>query len=86
MLHKQPRVCSQLLGSDTEMALNSFRVCVLKDFDVLVAAAQPWEAEGIWVTVSAELILVSGFWRQARSVCLSVSLRGVMLLCSLSPP
>lgn len=33
--------CSQLLGRDTEVALNNFRVCVLKDFGVLVAAAQP---------------------------------------------
>lgn len=72
MLHNQGRICSQLLGSDTEMALNSFSVCVLKDFGALVAAAQPWEAGWIWGTVSAELILVSVFWRRARSVCLSV--------------
>lgn len=45
---------------------------MLKDFDILVMAAQPWEALTC-VTVSAELILVSGFERQAQSVCPSVS-------------
>jgi len=50
---------------------------VVKDCDVLVIAAWPWEAEWARVSVSTKLTLVSGFWRQAKSVCLSPGWGGV---------
>lgn len=46
---------------------------MLKDFDVLVTAAQPWEAEQVQVPVFTELVLVGGSGRLAMSVCPSVS-------------
>lgn len=66
--------------------LNSLRVCVLKDFGVLVAAAQPWEAEGIWVDCvcrvdTCEQVLETG--KVSVSVCVLEGSDAVMLpFCS----